>query len=65
MFQILMLRRRFEKRQLFIGKKNQLRIKRRIRSIKRAMLSGQTAVLGEFLRMKSTRAICLWEKLTQ
>jgi hypothetical protein len=60
-----MLRRRFEKRQLFIGKKNQLRIKRRIRSIKRAMLSGQTAVLGEFLRMKSTRAICLWEKLTQ
>lgn len=30
MFQILMLRRRFEKRQLFIGKKNQLRIKRRI-----------------------------------
>ena len=36
-----------------------------VRSIKRAMLSGQTAVLGEFLRMKSTRAICLWEKLTQ
>ena len=32
---------------------------------KRAMLSGQTAVSGEFLRMKSTRAICLWEKLTQ
>lgn len=30
---------------------------------KRAMLSGQTAVLGEFLRMKSTRAICLWENL--
>lgn len=21
--------------------------------------------VGEFLRMKSTRAICLWEKLTQ
>lgn len=35
------------------------------RSIKRAMLSGQTAGSGEFLRMKSTRAIYLWEKLTQ